>query len=128
MTSSADPSLGDQPRRVQITADPWQQEILVDGADMSAGLAGYTLTQETGQPPSLVLYPSRQHTVDFTGFARVQVAEPSDPAPVIVGFLRAINPDALDQAALDRDDLDGSPSELTKAMLAQLIDWAEGRT
>lgn len=120
-------SFGDQPRRVEITADPWKAAVVVDGTDMAPGLRGYTLSQEVGQPPTVVLYPSPRHTAAFTGFARVQVAEPADPGPLIADFLRAINPAALDQAALDRD-LDGSPNELTKAMLAQLIDWAEGRT
>ncbi|MFI0929623.1 hypothetical protein ACH4TP_37730 [Streptomyces sp. NPDC021012] len=116
------------PRRVEITADLWKAEVVVDGTDMTSALRAYALSQEVGQPPTVVLYPSPQHTATFAGFARVQVAEQADPGPVIVDFLRAINPAALDQAALGRDDLDGSPTELTKAMLAQLIDWAEGRT
>lgn len=120
-------TFADQPRRVEITADPWKAAVVVDGTDMTAGLRAYTLSQEVGQPPTVVLYPSPEHAASFTGFARVQVATPAEPGPVIADFLRAINPAALDQAALGRN-LDGSPNELTKAMLEQLIDWAEGRT
>ncbi|MFB7867355.1 hypothetical protein [Streptomyces sp. NPDC056069] len=121
-------TFADQPRRVEITADPWKSEVLVDGIDMAPRLRGYTLSHEVGQPPTVVLYAAPQHAASFTGFARVQVATPDDPGPVIAEFLRAINPAALDQAVLQREDLDGSPNELTKAMLAQLVDWAEGRT
>lgn len=120
-------TFADEPRRVEITADPWKAAVVVDGTDMTTALRGYTLSQEVGQAPTVVLYPTPEHAAAFTGFARVQIAEPADPGPVVADFLRSINPAALDQAALQRD-LDGSPNELTRAMLEQLIDWAEGRT
>ncbi|MEU6979572.1 hypothetical protein [Streptomyces sp. NPDC046371] len=121
-------TFADKPHAVRITADGSIATVVVNGTDMSEALAGYTLEHRAGQPPLLVLYPSPRHSAAFDGLAHVAVAEPADPGPAAADFLRSINPAALDQAALQRDDLDGSPNELTKAMLAQLIDWAEGRT
>ena len=120
-------TFADDPHTVRITANGSSASVVVDGADMSKALAGYTLEHRVGQPPLLVLYPSPSHGADFDGLAHVAVAD-TDPGPAVAEFLRSINPAALDQAALQRDDLDGSPNELTKAMLAQLADWAEERT
>ncbi|MFD7980186.1 hypothetical protein [Streptomyces sp. NPDC059071] len=121
-------TFADEPRSVRITATGSIASVVVDGTDMSKALTGYTLEHRAGQPPLLVLHPSPWHDVAFDGFAHVAVAADPDPGPAITEFLRSINPAALDQAALQRDDLDGSPNELTKAMLALLTDWAEGRT
>ncbi|MEU9703111.1 hypothetical protein [Streptomyces sp. NPDC047981] len=121
-------TFADAMRQIRITTDGVRAAVSLDGSDMSETLAGYTVEHRAGLPPQVILFPRPDHQVAFEGMARVVVAEAADPGPTIVDFLRSINPAALDEAALNRDDLDGSSNELTKAMLAQLIDWAEGRT
>ena len=45
---------------------------------------------------------------------------------VITQFLGNVDPAALENAALNRDDLGNSRYDLTRAMLRQLADWARG--
>uniref|UniRef100_UPI0005186049 hypothetical protein n=1 Tax=Streptomyces capuensis TaxID=1464056 RepID=UPI0005186049 len=59
--------------------------------------------------------------------ARVAVAAPQEPGEAIAQFLASIEPSALENAALNRDDLENVKYDLTRAMLAQLGDWARGR-
>ncbi|MFC8008659.1 hypothetical protein [Streptomyces cinereoruber] len=126
MTPPTEPTV----HSVRIDAQPGHANILLDNAPLPADqITGYVLEHSiTNALPTLLLHTRQPGHVQWQGLARVAVVEQVDPGPVIADFLRAINPAALDQAALGRDDLDGSPNELTKAMLAQLIDWAEGRT
>ncbi|KPC66640.1 hypothetical protein ADL35_45915, partial [Streptomyces sp. NRRL WC-3753] len=51
-----------------------------------------------------------------------------DPADTIAAYLGSIDPAALQRAALDRDDLGDGKTDTTRAILRQLIDWAQGRT
>lgn len=127
MTAPTTPSLGDELHTVRITTDGTKAAVTVDGTDMSKTLASYTLDHRAGQPATLVLYPTSNHRVDFTGLAHVVVADDPDPGPAIADFLRHVDATALERAALDRDDLDGSRHELTRALLAQLSDWALGK-
>ncbi|WP_331746905.1 hypothetical protein [Streptomyces sp. NBC_00842] len=122
------PSLADQPRRVQITADGGMGSITVDGHDISKSVQGYTLEHRAGQAPLLALYATPSGGAAFDGYARVAVAAPEqDDGQIVAAFLANMDPARLEAAALERDDLDGSRHELTRAMLAQLADWAEGR-
>ncbi|MEU3656409.1 hypothetical protein AB0E67_27105 [Streptomyces sp. NPDC032161] len=123
------PTMADEPRRVQITADGWAATITVDGSDISKSIQGYTLEHRTGQPPLLALYASPAAGTVFDGFAHVAVADAGqDDGQIVAAFLANIDPARLEAAALDRDDLDGTRHELTTAMLRQLADWAQGRT
>ncbi|MFH8581627.1 hypothetical protein [Streptomyces zaomyceticus] len=128
MTSTAEPSLGDQPRTVRITTDGVSAKVEIDGVDMSRLLRGYTLEHRVNEPPLLVLYASGHATpAVFDGFAHVVVGDAPDLGPAIDDFLRSVDAAALERAALDRDDLDGTRHELTRAMLAQLADYALGK-
>jgi hypothetical protein len=128
MTTPAEPTLGDQTRGVRITADNGRAQVEIDGVDMSRQLRGYTLEHRANEVPLLVLYTSGLATPTvFEGFAHVVVGDAPDPGPAIADFLRSVDAAALSAAALERDDLDGSRHELTRAMLAQLTDWALGK-
>ncbi|MFJ4887786.1 hypothetical protein [Streptomyces sp. NPDC088731] len=123
------PSMADQPRRVQITADGWAATITVDGSDISKSIQGYTLEHRVGQPPLLALYALPAAGTTFEGFAHVAVADAGqDDGQIVAAFLANVDPARLEATALERDDLDGSRHELTRAMLQQLADWAQGRT
>ncbi|MEU0624980.1 hypothetical protein ABZ329_29485 [Streptomyces rubiginosohelvolus] len=123
------PSMADEPRHVRITADSAMGKVVIDGADVSRSLQGYSLQHQAGGPPLLVLHTNPHQVFDFEGLAHVAVAAPEqDDGQVVAAFLQNIDPGALARAALERDDLDGGPNELTVAMLRQLADWAQGRT
>lgn len=120
-------TLADAPHTVRITTDGVRAGVTVGGHDVSSSLSGYTLEHRANQPPLLVLYarPPVDGAV-FDGYAQVAVASETPPGEAIAAFLASVDPARLQQAALARDDLDGSPTELTTAMLRQLIDWAGG--
>ncbi|WP_282795779.1 hypothetical protein [Streptomyces sp. CC224B] len=120
--------LADRPHSVRITTDGTRADVELDGHNVSRSLAGYTLEHHAAQPPLLVLYlrPAADPAA-FEGLAHVAVASPSPPAEAIAAFLAGIDPARLQQAALNRSDLDGTPTELTSAMLRQLVDWSGGR-
>ncbi|MFF8422931.1 hypothetical protein [Streptomyces sp. NPDC015680] len=123
------PTMADEPRRVQITADAGTASITVDGSDISKAVQGYTLEHRSGQSPLLALYATPAAGTAFEGFAHVAVADAGqDDGQTVAAFLANIDPARLEAAALARDDLDGSRHELTQAMLQQLADWAQGRT
>jgi hypothetical protein len=46
----------------------------------------------------------------------------------VAEFLSGLDPAQLQSAALNRNDLDGSATEITAAILKTLADWAQGRT
>lgn len=125
------PNIADQPSQVRLTSSGLSGTVEVDGADISKSLHGYTLEHRVGQPPLLVLYanPAAGPTV-FEGLAHVAVAdtEQQDLGQEVASFLGNIDAAALEATALERDDLDGSRHELTRAILTQLADWAQGRT
>jgi len=128
MTTPAEPSLGDQTRGVRISTTLKGAKVEIDGVDMSRNLRGYTLEHRANEAPLLVLYTSGHASPTvFEGYAHVVVGDAPDPGPAIADFLRSVDAAALERAALDRDDLDGTSHELTRAMLAQLIDYALGK-
>lgn len=113
---------------VRIDAQPGSASIRIDGAEIGADVIGYTLQHDVhGALPQLVLHTRQSAGVAFEGLAHVMVADTAPPAEAIRQFLRTINPIELEQAALERDDLGGERYDLTRAMLAQLSDWAEER-
>ncbi|MFE7547097.1 hypothetical protein [Streptomyces gardneri] len=128
MTTPNEPSLGDQTRSVRITTDGVLATVEVGGVDLSRQLRGYTLEHRANEAPLLVLYASAHAApAVFEGFAHVVVGDTPDPGPAIAAFLRSVDAAALERAALDRDDLDGTRHELTRALLAQLADYALGK-
>ncbi|MDJ0464987.1 hypothetical protein [Streptomyces sp. H27-C3] len=122
-------TLADDPREVRISTDGARANVTVDGIDLSGSLAAYTLEHRANQVPLLVLYPRPPvDGVVFDGMTHVAVASEAPPAEAIAAFLTGVDPAALQKAALDRHDLDGTPTELTTAMLRQLMEWATGGT
>ncbi|MFZ3475354.1 hypothetical protein ACODT3_42380 [Streptomyces sp. 4.24] len=120
-------SLADDPHTVSISVEGTRAAITVNGADISRALAGYTIEHRAGQPAILVLYPRPPvDGVVFAGLAQVAVATEAPPAEAIAQYLAGVDPARLQQAVLAREDLDGSPTELTSATLRQLIAWAGG--
>ncbi|WP_228981271.1 hypothetical protein [Streptomyces sp. DH12] len=122
-----DLSMDQEPRPVTITTDGVRARITVDGRDLSNAVRAYTIEQQAGQLPLLVLYGSGRQDIALEGLAHVAVAT-EDPGPAAAAFLRTVDPAALEAAALEREDLDDTRHALTRAMLTQLIEWAEGRT
>jgi hypothetical protein len=115
---------------VTIDAQPGEATVRIDGHLLPAGqLTGYVLQHDVHAAlPTLILHTRQPDSVQWEGLARVAVAEPEqDPGDTIAAFLANVDPAALQQAALNRDDLDGSRHELTKAMLQALADIAQGR-
>jgi hypothetical protein len=119
--------MADEPRHVRITADGVMGTVAIDGTDISKSVQGYNLEHRVGQAPLLVLYTAPHRGLDFEGLAHVAIGDQTDPGEIVAAFLANIDPAALQKAALNRDDLDGTSSELTKAMLLQLADIAQGR-
>lgn len=115
---------------VRIDAQPGTVDIAIDGQTLPRGqVTGYVLQHDVHAAlPQLILHTRQPEGVLFEGFATVAVAAPEqDYGDVIAQFLAGIDPAALQRAALDRDDLDGSRHETTTAILAQLANWAKGK-
>ncbi|MGB8944981.1 MAG: hypothetical protein WCD21_32830 [Streptomyces sp.] len=116
-----------EPRRVRIAARPDEPAVIeIDGHNVASAVEAYRITQTVDEGPEITLYV--QHGwrgIEFDGLAEV-VVEPADVRHVVIGFLDAVDWQKLDEAVLDRDDLDGRPGELTRGMLAQLREWAAG--
>ncbi|MGI5143721.1 MULTISPECIES: hypothetical protein [unclassified Streptomyces] len=120
--------MDDQLRQVRITAEHATGSVALDGRDISKHVSGYSLRQEAGQPATLVLFLSPLVKDDFEGLARVVVGVDPDPGPAAAAFLSAMDPGELERHVLARHDLmDGSPNELTRAMLRLLQEWALGK-
>lgn len=113
---------------VVIDAQPGHANISLDDAEVGNYVVGYTLEHDVANAlPLLVMHVRHPAGVIFDGLARVTVAAPQDPGEAVAQFLRSIEPSALENAALNRDDLENVKYDLTRAMLAQLADWALGR-
>jgi hypothetical protein len=122
-------STNDHVHRVRIEPGYDRAVIAVDGHNLANHLNGYSLHQEAGKPPELVLSLSPSASCDtiLDGLARVTVGEPPDPGPAAAAFLDGIDARELERTVLARHDLlDGGPHELTRAMLVQLQEWARG--
>lgn len=121
------PNLGSVPRRVSITSNGLAAQILLDETDVTEHFTGYTIQQQPGHAPVVMLHGQPVGGAVFEGLAHVAIADEQDPTDVLVAFLSNIDPAALENAALNRDDLDdGERYALTRAMLGQLVDWARG--
>lgn len=120
------PGMNWKPRHVSIVGDGVMARVLLDDADISNHVQSYAIEHRAGESPVVVFQVRPTGGATFDGMARVAVGQQADPGEVIAAFLGSINPAALDQAALGRDDLDGERGELTRAMLKQLAEWAQG--
>jgi hypothetical protein len=118
-----------QAHAVRIDAQPLYAAISLDGTPIPPGqVTGYTLHHDVHNAlPTLILHTRQPDGVLWEGLARVAVADPQqDHTATVTDFLDAIDPAALENAALNRDDLGTSQYDLTRAMLRQLADWARG--
>jgi hypothetical protein len=120
-----EPTIGDRPRQVRITTDGTLATLYVDGVEFTNLVHGYSLQQQAGQPPLLVLHANlHRQAMEFDGMAHVVIGDEPDPGQTVADFLRSIDPKTLEQSALQRDDLGEERYALTRAMLAQVADWA----
>lgn len=118
-----------QAHGVRIDAQPGHATISLDGTPLPAGqVTGYTLHHDIQTSlPTLVLHTRQPDGAAFEGLARIAVADPQqDHGQAFQEFLNNIDPAALENAALNRDDLGSNQYDLTRSMLRQLADWARG--
>lgn len=115
---------------VRIDAQPGSATIRLDGNQLPAGqVTGYTLHHSISDAlPTLILRTRQPDAATWEGFARVAVGLEQSPADLVAGFLAEVDPVLLDQAALNRSDYGGGPGATARAMLAILIERAQGRS
>ncbi|MER7047948.1 hypothetical protein [Streptomyces jumonjinensis] len=114
-------------RQVEITAQGGRADIEIDGTRIDpSAVKAYSVSHLAGERAEVLLHVADRSDVQWSGMARVSVADLPDPGPAAAVFLDAIDPEALERAALDRPDLGTGPNSLTKAMLTQLGEWARG--
>lgn len=122
------PGMSEPLREVSITTDGITANLTLNGTNITDMVNGYTIEQHAGQAPIVALHATaHREGVAFEGLARVVLAD-HDPADTIAAYLGSIDPAALQRAALDRDDLGDGKTDTTRAILRQLIDWAQGST
>ncbi|WP_395371460.1 hypothetical protein OHU45_25755 [Streptomyces tubercidicus] len=114
-------------RQVEITARGGRADIEIDGRRIEPNaVKAYSVSHLAGERPEVLLHVADRGHTQWSGLARVAVADLPDPGPAAAVFLDAIDPEALERAALARPDLGTEPYSLTKAMLTQLGEWARG--
>ncbi|OKJ55940.1 hypothetical protein AMK28_13805 [Streptomyces sp. CB02115] len=102
-------------------------DIDIDGKRIEPNaVKAYSVSHLAGEHPEVLLHVADRNDVQWSGTARVAVTDLPDPGPAAAVFLDAIDPEALERAALARPDLGTEPGSLTKAMLTQLGEWARG--
>ncbi|MGD6751947.1 hypothetical protein [Streptomyces sp. BH105] len=112
---------------VQIAAQGGRAEVAIDGKRVDPSVVkAYSITHLAGEQPEVLLHVADRNDTQWSGTARVSVADLPDPGPAAAVFLDAIDPEALERSALSRPDLGTEPYSLTKAMLTQLGEWARG--
>lgn len=122
-------------RHVHIdTRIPAAPVIELDGVDIRADIAGIVIEMDPKHTPrvTLIVPADKVQGTHFEGLAVTELstmAGPDQPGPgeAAAVFLKAMDAKILEETALNRMDLGNEPQALTKAMLRQLIEWAEGR-
>ncbi|MFB1044164.1 hypothetical protein [Streptomyces chrestomyceticus] len=114
-------------RRVEIRARGGRADIEIDGTRIHpSAVKAYSVNHLAGERPEVLLHVADRGETQWSGMARVAVADLPDPGPAAAVFLDAIDPETLERAALARPDLGAEPHSLTRAMLTQLVEWARG--
>ncbi|MGQ4393799.1 hypothetical protein ACN6K5_003585 [Streptomyces violaceoruber] len=115
-----------QAHAVHIDGQPGQATIRIGGEALPPGtVTGYVLQHDISAAlPMLILHTRQPDGVAFQGLARVAVGVAKTPADQICEFLDAVDPDRLDQEALNRADYGGGPGATARAMLMTLAEWA----
>lgn len=117
-----------QAHAVHIDAQPGHASISIGGNTMPPGtITGYTLQHDIAASlPLLVLHTRQPDGTLFEGLARVAVGVTRTPGDIVTAFLAEVDPEILDQQALNRSDYGGGPGATARAMLATLTEWARG--
>lgn len=117
-----------QAHAVRIDAQPGHATISIDGTPMPPGtVTGYTVQHDIlGGLPMLLLHTRQPDGAAFEGLARVAVGVTKTPGEIVAGFLAEVDPEILDQQALNRSDYSGGPGATARAMLQTLTEWARG--
>jgi hypothetical protein len=117
-----------QAHGVRIDASPGHATISIDGIPLPAGtVTGYVLQHDiAGGLPLVVLHTRQPDGAAFEGLARVAVGVAQTPGDIITSFLSEVDPELLDQQALNRSDYGGGPGATARAMLQTLAEWAQG--
>lgn len=118
-----------KPVRVHATLTPTGHgsTVVVEGHDVSDQVAGMRVYCHAGSVTEVELL-SKAADVVIDGEALVRVDPGKDVAVQLTDVLRAIDPEELEAAALNRPDLTTGPGALTAAVLRQIEDYASGRT
>lgn len=124
-----EPPTEPQAHGVRIDAQPGSATIRIDGQALPVGtVTGYVLQHDVAASlPTLILHTRQPEGAAFDGLARVAVGIPDTPGDIAAAFLAQLDPAALENAALNRDDLGNQQYDLTRAMLRQAADWARGK-
>ncbi len=117
-----------QAHAVRIDAQPGHASISIDGTPLPPGtVTGYTVQHDIlGGLPMLLLHTRQPDGVAFDGLARVAVGVTRTPGEIVAAFLSEVDPEILDQQALNRSDYGGGPGATARAMLQTLTEWARG--
>lgn len=115
-----------QTHAVHIDGQPGHATIRIGDETLPPGtVTGYILQHDVSAAlPTLILHTRQPDGAVFDGLARVAVGIPKTPADVIVAFLRNVDPELLDQEALNRADYGGGPGATARAMLQTLTESA----
>jgi hypothetical protein len=119
-----------QAHGVRIDAQPGHATITLDGTTLPPDqVTGYSLHHDIqgGVLPTLVVHTRQPDGAAFEGLARVAVGVSKSPGEIVAAFLAEVDPVLLDQEALNRSDYGGGEGATARAMLATLMDWAQGK-
>lgn len=102
-------------------------KVTLDGVDLSDALYGLDLRFRSGEPAEamLAIAKGRVLPAPFEGLAKVFV-QGGEPTEVIDDFLASVDPDLLEQAALEGLGLGDGEGSMAGAFLAVLRRWARG--
>jgi hypothetical protein len=133
-TDQTAPTLGDiapdrLPVRFLSDSGDGKPSVIVGDHEVRDYLAGIQIIADPimGTRVQLEVPQHRLDRVEFEGLAVVEInTYADDPGPAAAAFLSAIDAGELEKAALARLDLDSEEHATTRAILRQLIEWANG--
>lgn len=121
-------------RHVQVASGGVGARVRIDGLEVSAAVRSVVVQAAIGEITTAVVElfagadTGSPEVALFDGLARVVVGEPPEMGPDVARFLGEIDAGELERAALNRPEVNDGTHGLTKAMLAQLVEWANGRS
>lgn len=116
--------------RFELRAEPGHHTLVrLDGHEIGPKLTGVQIGVDPlqGTRVALEVHPAALDAVEFDGVAQVQINTYAEtPGPAAAVFLSALDAELVEKAALARVDLGNEPHDGTRAILATLIEWANG--